>query len=309
MKVIYLGTPDFAIPALQRLHQSSHEIAAVVTGLDQPAGRGRQTNSPPVKQHALKLGYPVLQPARLGEPAFLEQVAAFAVDLLVVVAFRILPKSLLDIVPKGAINLHPSLLPKYRGAAPIQRCLLNGDSMTGITTIVLTNRIDAGNILLQREEPIAPQDDFGSLSERLAHKGAQLLVESIDGLERGAIQSRPQAEASSQPPTAAPKIKPDDLLINWHTAADRIVNQVRAFSPAPGAFTRLEGQRLKIFDARIGTGSGAPGVVLDTSGGRLEIATGSGSLQVAAVQLEGRRRLAVEDFLRGRPLAVGQLLE
>lgn len=309
MKVIYLGTPDFAIPALQRLHQSSHQVVAVVTGLDQPAGRGRKAKSPPVKHQAQELGYPVLQPAGLREPAFLEQVAAFAVDLLVVVAFRILPDSLLEIIPKGAINLHPSLLPQYRGAAPIQRCLLNGEKLTGITTIVLTNRIDAGNILLQREEPIAPQDDFGSLSERLAHTGAQLLVESIDGLERGTLQSRPQAEASNQPPTAAPKIKPDDLLINWHTPATKIVNQVRAFSPAPGAFTRMGGQRLKIFDARAGSGSGAPGVVLDTSGGYLEIATGEGSLQVAAVQLEGRRRLSVKDFLRGRPLAVGQLLE
>ncbi len=309
MKVIYLGTPDFAIPALQRLHQSSHQLVAVVTGLDKPAGRGRKTKSPPVKHQARELGYPVLQPARLREPAFLEQVAAFAVDLLVVVAFRILPDSLLEIIPRGAINLHPSLLPKYRGAAPIQHCLLNGEKVTGITTIVLTNRIDAGNILLQREEPIAPQDDFGSLSERLARKGAQLLVESLDGLERGTIQPKPQTEAPNQPPTAAPKIKPDDLVINWHAPATRIVNQVRAFSPAPGAFTSLEGQRLKIFNARIASGSGAPGVVLDTNGGRLEIATGKGSLQVAAVQLEGRRRLSVMDFLRGRQLAVGQLLE
>ncbi len=309
MKVVYLGTPDFAIPALQRLHQSSHQVVAVVTGLDKRSGRGRKVQSPPVKHQARDLGYPVLQPTSLREPAFLEQVAAFAADLLVVVAFRILPDSLLEIIPKGAINLHPSLLPQYRGAAPIQRCLLNGETVTGITTIVLTNRIDAGNILLQREEPIAPQDDFGSLSGRLARKGAQLVVDSVDGLERGTLQSRPQTEAPNQPPTAAPKIKPGDLLINWHTPAAGIVNQVRAFSPAPGAFTRLEGQRLKIFDACIASGSGAPGIVLDTSGGFIEIAAGSGSLQVAAVQLEGRQRLSVKDFLRGRHLAAGQLLE
>jgi len=308
MKIVYMGTPDFAVPALQSLHQSSHQILAVVTGPDKPTGRGRKLLSPPVKSTALELDYPVMQPTNLRDSAFQGRIADLKAELLVVVAFRILPDSLLAITRLGAVNLHPSLLPKYRGAAPIQHCLLNGETTTGITTITLSNRIDAGHILLQREEPIAPPDDFGTLSERLSVKGAKLLVETIDGLEQDSIHPRPQAEMAGKLGAKAPKIKAADLRIDWQAPANRIMNQIRAFSPSPGAVTHLAGQRLKLFDSSTGEGAGPPGQVLNTDGGHLEIATGDGSLIVAEVQIEGRRRLPVTEFLRGFTLATGEML-
>ncbi len=308
MKIVYMGTPDFAVPALQSLQQSSHEVLAVVTGPDRPVGRGRKLLSPPVKQKADEFNYPVLQPAKLSDRPFQDRIADLKAELLVVVAFRILPDSLLSITRLGAVNLHPSLLPKYRGAAPIQHCLLNGETITGITTITLSNRIDAGHILLQREEPITPHDDFGTLSERLSKKGARLLVETVDGLEAGALNPRPQAELAGEPGAKAPKIKPADLRIDWPAPAERIMNQIRAFSPGPGAVTNFGGKRLKLFNSTTGAGVGPPGQVLDTTGGRLEIATGEGSLLVAEVQIEGRRRLTVSEFLRGITLSTGEML-
>ncbi len=308
MKIVYMGTPEFAVPALQSLQQSSHEVLAVVTGPDKPVGRGRKLRSPPVKQMADELHYPVLQPAKLGDPDFQGRIADLQAELLVVVAFRIIPDSLLAITRRGAVNLHPSLLPKYRGAAPIQHCLLNGEPMTGITTITISNRIDAGHILLQREEPVTPHDDFGTLSERLSQKGARLLVETVDGLEDGTITSRPQTELAGEPGAKAPKIKPADLRIDWQASAVRIMNQIRAFSPSPGAVTNVAGKRLKLYGPTTSDGAGPPGKVLNTTGGQLEIATGEGSLLVAEVQIEGRRRLPVIEFLRGVTLATGEML-
>jgi len=284
----------------------------VVTGQDKPVGRarqgrGRKVESPPVKHLAEELGYPALQPASLKDSRFQSNLADMAADLFVVVAFRILPDALLSIPPRGAVNLHPSLLPKYRGAAPIQHCLLAGETVTGVTTIALTSRIDAGATLLQREYPIRPDDDYGSLAERLAHVGADLLVETLDGLEAGTITPRPQAELITGKEPKAPKITPADLVIHWDRSAKAIANQIRAFSPRPGAATFLDGQRLKLFAAAAVEGKGEPGAVLGVSHGRLQLGTSGGVLEVAEVQLEGRRRMTVEEFLRGTDLRPGKV--
>ncbi|MFB0515806.1 MAG: methionyl-tRNA formyltransferase [Candidatus Neomarinimicrobiota bacterium] len=308
MRLVYMGTPEFANPSLIKLHQSSHQVVAVVTGPDKPAGRGRKLQSPPVKRLAENLGYPVLQPASLKEDRFQSYLADMAADLFVVVAFRILPDALLLIPPRGAVNLHPSLLPKYRGAAPIQHCLLAGETITGVTTITLTSQIDAGDILLQHEHPIQPDDDYGSLAERLATIGADILVETLDSLEAGKIQPRPQAELMTGELPRAPKITPADLLIRWDRPAAVITNQIRAFSPGPGAVTFLDGHRLKLFKALAVPGQGEPGEVLGVSQGRLQVGTSEGVLEVAELQLEGRQRMTVNEFLRGTHLEPGKVL-
>ncbi len=308
MRLIFMGTPEFANPSLKKLHQSSHQVVAVVTGQDKPFGRGRKVEIPPVKRLAGKLGYPVLQPASLKDGRFQSHLADMVADLFVVVAFRILPDALLSISPRGAVNLHPSLLPRYRGAAPIQHSLLAGETITGVTTIALTPQVDAGGILLQREYPINPGDDFGSLSEKLAGLGADLLVETLDGLERGKITPRPQAELADGEIPTAPKIKPADLVIRWDRPAKAIADQTRAFSPSPGAATFLDGRRLKLFEATAVSGEEEPGVVLGVSQGRLRVGTGDGVLAVAEVQIEGRRRMTIEEFLRGTRIEPGIIL-
>ncbi|UCH63077.1 MAG: methionyl-tRNA formyltransferase [Fidelibacterota bacterium] len=308
MRLVFMGTPEFANPSLQKLHQSSHQVVAVVTGQDKPFGRGRKEEPPPVKRLADKLSYPVLQPASLKDSRFQSHLTDMAVDLFVVVAFRILPDALLLIPPRGAVNLHPSLLPRYRGAAPIQHCLLAGDKITGVTTIALTPQVDAGDILLQREHPIHPEDDFGSLSEKLADFGADMLVETLDGLEQGEIFPRPQAELATGESPIAPKIKPADLVIRWDRPAKAIADQTRAFSPKPGAATFLDGRRLKLFAATAISGEGEPGVMLGVSQGRLQVGTGDGVLAVSEVQIEGRRRMTIDEFLRGTRIEPGSIL-
>lgn len=303
-----MGTPEFANPSLHKLHHSSHQVVAVVTGLDKPVGRGRKVEPPPVKRLAAELGYPILQPDSLKDSRFHSHLVDMAADLFVVVAFKILPDALLSIPPRGAVNLHPSLLPRYRGAAPIQHCLLAGETVTGITTIAITSRIDAGDILLQREYPIYREDDFGTLSERLAHLGADLLVETLDGLEGGKITPHPQAEAGGGELPRAPKITPADLMIRWDHPATAIANRIRAFSPRPGAATLIKGRRLKLYNGTAAGGEGEPGVVLGVSQGRLQVGTNRGILEVAEVQLEGRRRMTVDEFLRGSHLEPGVVL-
>ncbi|MFC1484511.1 methionyl-tRNA formyltransferase [Candidatus Neomarinimicrobiota bacterium] len=308
MRLVFMGTPAFAEPTLRQLHFSHHHVVSVVTGLDKPVGRGQRVKSPPVKRLAQDLEYPILQPARLKDEAFYSQLVDLAADILVVVAFRILPDSLLTLTPHGAINLHPSLLPRYRGAAPIQHCLLNDETTTGITTIALTPTIDAGNILLQRNCDILPNDDFGSLSERLAQLGAELVVDTLDRIEREEIIPQPQSSLVEGDIPSAPKLKPEDYIIRWKDSAAAIRNQIRAFSPKPGAATLFEGQRMKIFKTEVNHGHGEPGEILQIDQGQLQIGTGEGILTVSEVQLEGRRRMNVDDFLRGTVIPPGTRL-
>lgn len=308
MKIIYMGTPQFANPSLQKLHESSHQVVAVVSGPDKPVGRGRKLAFPPVKALAQELGYPVLQPASLKDRQFQTQLKDLAAHVFVVVAFRILPDSLLAIPPGGAVNLHPSLLPQYRGAAPLQHCLLNGDSVTGVTTIALTHQVDAGNILLQREYTIDPQEDMGALSSRMALLGGNLVVETLDGLENQTLTPRPQGEPAAGEPAAAPKIVPADQVIHWDRPALAIANQTRALAPLPGAYTHVDGKRLKLFNTTAVAGGGEPGVVMAVDRDQLVVGTGQGRLAVKELQLEGRRRMPVGEFLQGGNLEPGTLL-
>lgn len=308
MRLVYMGTPAFAEPTLRQLHFSHHQIVSVVTGLDKPVGRGQRIDPPPVKRLAQELGYPILQPVSLKDELFCSHLIDMEADILVVVAFRILPDHLLTLAPHGAINLHPSLLPRYRGAAPVQHCLLAGETTTGVTTISLTPTIDAGDILLQKNCDISPDDDFGSLSERLAQLGAELVVDTLDGMEKDEITPRSQSILAEGDIPRAPKIKPEDLIIRWEHSAATIRNQIRAFSPRPGATTLFKGQRMKLFNTDVIRGHGGPGEILQISQAQIQIGTADGILAVSEVQLEGRRRMKVDEFLRGTAIPPGTLL-
>lgn len=304
MRIVFMGTPAFALPSLEAIHRSNHQIVAVITGPDKPTGRGRKMTPPPVAFRASELGYPILQPPSLNDGELQSNLRDMAADLFVVIAFRILPASILDIPLKGTINLHPSLLPKYRGAAPIQHALLNGDTKTAVTTISLSSTIDGGDIMLQREHGILADDNFGTLSERLSTDGAQLIVETIDGIEDGSIQPRAQVGEV----TSARKITQDDLLIDWTRSAQDILNQVRAFSPSPGAFTRMDDLRLKIFAAIVVDGSATAGTIIKAERNHIRIGTGDGLLDITDMQLQGRRRMRVDQFLLGTELVIGTQL-
>jgi len=268
----------------------------------------------PVKLAALEQRLPVFEPLNMKAEVFLDQVRRLSPDILVVVAFRILPRTLFEIPPHGAVNLHPSLLPKYRGPAPIHWTLINGETVTGVSTFQIGERIDAGNLLLQREVSIDDDDDFGSLHDRLAVTGADLLIETLDGLEAGTLSGTIQSDSEATP---APKVQPSDAAIDWTQSAEAIRNRIRAFSPAPGAWTTLDGKTFKIFrcDATPGAGVESPARRTEFSGlvqkidkdGFPVIRTGHGRLVLRIVQLEGKKRMDADAFLRGYPL-VGKKL-
>ena len=316
MRIVFWGTPDFANPSLQQLHTSHHQVVAVVSAPDKPAGRGRRLSPPPVRELARQLGYPVLQPGKLRDPVFHDHLRDMAADLFVVVAFRILPAAVISIPSLGAVNLHPSLLPRYRGAAPIQHCLLQGDTETGVTTSTITEQVDAGQILMQRATSIRPQDDFGSLWRRLSLLGAETLLATLDGLESGQLTPRPQPSGPGEAVPEAPKIRPADLVLDWTRSPQKLVNQIRAFSPKPGAYTVARGLRIKLFAARVAqtdsdgrkVSSYQPGEVISTADGLLHIGSADGSIEVAQVQLEGSRVMSVGEFVRGHPLPAGTIL-
>jgi len=298
MRVVFCGNPDFALPTLEALQTSRHEVVAVVCSPDKPMGRGKKVGSPPVKRRAAELGIEVLQPESLKDSGFLHRVAALDPAALVVVAFRILPRALFSLPPHGAINVHPSLLPKARGAAPIHWTLIRGEEETGVTIIRLTEQVDAGNILRQERVSISMEEDFGSLHDRLAALGAQLLVETLDAIENG-TQPAPLRQNDSQATTAR-KLTAEDFVLHWTESAEELRNRIRAFSPVPGATTQLDGKRLKIFRAEPAATETplAPGQVR-CRGSELLVGTSSVPLRLLTLQLEGRKRMSVEEFLRG----------
>ena len=301
-----MGTPRFAVPSLTALAESRHQIIAVVTNPDRRQGRGRQLASPPVKEQALKFGLEVLQPAAVNDPALAEELAAHAPDLFVVVAFSILPRHLLAIPRLGSINLHPSLLPAYRGAAPIIWAVVNGEQETGITTFQLSPRIDAGHILIQRRFAIGCDETAGELEARLCVEGAKMVVETVDGLEDGRLTGRPQdAEAISR----APKLTKEDGQIDWHQPAERVRDLVRGMNPVPGAYTQWQGKTLKVHRTLHAAGGGAPGTVLCADGRRgLTVACGEDALQLTQVQPAGKAAMEGTAFVRGYPIAAGMRL-
>ena len=303
-----MGTPRFAVPSLRARGERGHEIACVFTQPDRPAGRGQAVRASAVKELALTRGIRVEQPEKLRDPAVLEQVTGLGLDAIVVAAYgKILPKVLLDAPPRGAINVHGSLLPKYRGAAPIQRAILAGETTTGITIMQMNEKMDAGDLLLQEETAIAPGDTSESLGERLAEIGAQLLVETLDRLERGTIAPIRQDESLV---SFAPLVKKEEGAIDWSRGAAEIERAVRAFTPWPSAFTRLRGKLLKVHRAAVMPGGSAerPGTIVRADDGGIEVATGKDRLRLITVQLEGKRSVTAVELLSGRAVAVGDQL-
>jgi len=308
MKYVFMGTPDFAVRSLLRLRESSHELLGVVTVPDKPAGRGQRVRYAPVKQAALDFDVPILQPDDLHDPAFVERLQAFDADVFAVVAFRILPEEVFTIPPAGTINLHASLLPKYRGAAPINWAIINGETETGVTTIVIKKEVDAGDMILQEKIAIGPDETAGELHDRLANLGAETLCRTMELLQRGAAQPQKQQGGA----TRAPKITRETCRIDWSKSNVAIRNLVRGLAPRPGAFSFLGGKLMKIYRAELAdltSGDATAGeiVELDAKTGRLIVATGGGGLQLAELQPEGKRRMTAQEFLRGAQLKTGDV--
>lgn len=308
MRLIFMGTPEFAVPSLEALLSSGYQVDLVVTQADKPKGRGKRLVAPPVKEVALAQGIPVLQPARLKDPDFLRRLQAAAPEAIVVVAYgKILPAVVLSLPPYGCINVHASLLPRYRGAAPIQRAIMNGERETGVTTMLMDEGMDTGDILLQRRVTIGEEENFGSLYQRLAHLGAQVLRETLEALQAGTLRRQPQDHARA---TYAPPLTSEDELIVWDRPGAVIKNQVRALDPRPGAKTYLEGQLLKIWRVRAVTGNfpGVPGEVIATSPGGIMVRVADGAVVILELQAAGGRRLPVDAFLRGHSIPEGYVL-
>ncbi|HZP43937.1 MAG TPA: methionyl-tRNA formyltransferase [Candidatus Binatia bacterium] len=305
-RIVFMGTPAFARTILEGLLVRPDPVVAVVCQPDRPRGRGLAVSAPEVKELALAHRLPVLQPERVRDPAFIDALRALAPDLVVVAAYgRILPRTILDLPPRGCINVHASLLPRHRGAAPVAWAIMAGDATTGVSIMNMVEEMDAGDVLLQRETPIAPDDTTGTLTARLARLGATALGEAIDGLHAGTIRPVPQDRSRV---TFAPRIEREQARIDWRRPAEELERLVRALSPAPVAFTTLEGRRLQVHRARVGTGAGAPGRVITARPSGIVVGTGSVPLVLLDVQLEGRRRMSAGEFVAGRPLAPGTCL-
>ncbi|MDI6631357.1 MAG: methionyl-tRNA formyltransferase [Bacillota bacterium] len=308
MRVVFMGTPEFAVPALEALVHNGYPVALVVTQPDRPKGRRGQLTPPPVKEVAVAHGIPVLQPVRLKAPGFLEELRRKDPEVIVVVAYgKILPLDVLALPKYGCINVHASLLPKYRGAAPVQRALMNGERETGITTILMDEGLDTGDILLQRPIAVGEDESFGSLYGRLAHLGAEVLLETLKLLEAGNLPRRPQEHGLA---SFAPPLTPRDEIICWNRPAQAISNQVRALDPFPGARTFWEGRILKVWRAKPVRGSFAavPGEVLETGPEGILVRAGEGAVLIQELQLAGGRRLPAAAFLSGRRLSKGARL-
>jgi methionyl-tRNA formyltransferase len=292
-----MGTPEFSVPSLDTLIRNGYAIAAVVTAPDKPRGRGRKVTPTPVKEVALRHGLPLLQPESLKDPLFSAALRALTPDLIIVVAFRILPKEIFTLPRLGAFNLHASLLPKYRGAAPINWAIINGETRTGVTTFFLEEKVDTGGILLQAEVPINPEDDAGTLHDRLARVGADVVLDTVRLIERCRYWPKVQDHTLASP---APKIFKEDCRIRWDQPAERVRNHVRGLSPSPAAFTEYRGKVLKIF--RVAFAHAEPLIrpgELHVSPTSLHVSAADAQLVIQDLQLEGRKRMTVEEFLRG----------
>lgn len=299
LRIIFLGTPDFAAASLKCLVENKVQVVAVVTAPDKPQGRGKKIGISAVKAYANEVGLPVLQPTNLKSPDFLEELKSYQADLQIVVAFRMLPVAVWDMPPMGTFNLHASLLPQYRGAAPINWAIINGEEETGITTFFLQHEIDTGHIIYQDVEPITADDTAGSLYERLMSKGATLVLETVRAIESGDYPQLPQAE--DQHLKAAPKIFKNDCEIDWQQPSEAIRNFIRGLSPYPAAWTSFEGKTMKIFRVeKASSGTNKPiGTLYSHGKDGLLVNTKDGTLAIMELQLEGKRRMATAEFLRG----------
>lgn len=295
MRLVFMGTPRFAVPSLEALHRE-FGVSLVVTGPEKPQGRGLKPRPSPVKEAALRLGIPVWEPPSLRDPEFVQQFRAYGADFLVVVAFRIIPPEVYGSVHRTAFCVHPSLLPKFRGAAPIQWTIISGEQVTGVTSFVLEEQVDTGAILLQRTLAVPEGVTHGELHDLLMPLAAEVAVETLRGLLAGTLQPVPQDHAQATP---APKIRPEDCHLRWDRPAEEVRRWIHALSPEPGAWALWDGQRIRFLRARVVPAQLGPPGTFRAEGDRLWVACSEGSLEIAELQREGRRPLAVADFLRG----------
>ncbi|WDF56872.1 methionyl-tRNA formyltransferase [Mucilaginibacter sp. KACC 22063] len=302
MRIVFMGTPEFAVASLEALIDAGCEVVGVVTAPDKPAGRGQVLSESAVKKFAVANHIKVLQPEKLKDPAFIESLRALRADLQVVVAFRMLPEVVWNMPPLGTINLHASLLPQYRGAAPINWAVINGEKESGVTTFLLKHEIDTGNVLFTEKVTIPEDFTAGDLHDKLMNKGAGLLVKTVKAVESGKYTEQPQAQlAEGVSLKHAPKIFKDDCRIDWNNQVEQIYNRIRGLSPYPTAFTTLNGKTLKIFKAEKESGevNDAPGSYSTDGKTYLKFAGTDGYVSLTDLQLEGKKRMGVEEFLRG----------
>lgn len=304
MRIVFFGTPEFAVGTLDALCKSGYEVAAVVTATDKPAGRGQTLRYSEVKEYALSHNLRVLQPERLKDEAFVDTLRNIAADLFVVVAFRILPEVVFSMPPKGTFNVHAALLPNYRGAAPIHHAVMNGEKVTGVTTFFLDQNVDTGDIIDQMEVPIGPNETTGELYDRLMVAGAELAVKTVRAIENGSCVTKPQPEVADCKP--APKIFKEDALVDWNRDAETVFNKIRGLSPFPCAYTRIkslsgEELTLKCFSAEltdIRTGD-KPGTIILLPSKKMAVSTKTNAILLKNIQLQGKKRMNIEDFLQG----------
>ncbi len=307
-KILFMGTPDFSVPCLEALHAAGHDLVLVVTQPDRPKGRGRKVEPPPVKKAAERLGVAVIQPDTLRDEKVLQILKSTEADFFIVVAFgHLLRESVLKMPKRACINVHASLLPKYRGPAPIAWAVINGDKETGITTMLMDKGLDTGDILMTAKEVIANTDTAGSLHDRLAQRGAEILVRTLEAFANGTVRRSPQDHTLA---TYAPLLKKTDGLINWKKPAAQIEPFIRGMCPWPGAFTFWKNMRLKVFKSEVAAmpTAAAPGTVLDEGSEQLTVATGNGALAILEIQSASGSRLPVAEFLRGCRIAPGDSL-
>jgi len=307
LRIVFMGTPEFAATSLEALCQSRHEVVGVVTVADKPAGRGLQLQSSPVKTLAREHSIPVLQPLKLKDPVFLEELKALNADLFVIVAFRMLPEVVWNMPPLGSINLHGSLLPKYRGAAPVNRAIMHGETETGVTIFFLQQEIDTGKVIAREKMPIGEDTTAGELHDAMMHAGARVLVDAIDRIADGGVEAVEQNQL--MPPNeeipSASKIFKEDCRIDWTQSVAQIHNHVRGLSPYPAAWTELEGKSFKIFRGKPIDGKGVENAIETDGKTYLYFRCADGVYSVLTIQPEGKKRMEIEEFLRGwRPNAL-----
>ncbi len=313
-RVVFMGTPDFAVPTLQQLVESEYRVVGVVCQPDRPSGRGKKVHSGPVKTFALGHGLPIVQPEKMKAPEFLDTLHAWSPDVIVVAAFgRILPQVILDLPPKGCLNVHGSLLPKYRGAAPIQWAVINGETETGVTIMVMDAGMDTGAILDQAVLPIRPEETAGEVAVQMAETGGHLLVTTLRRWIAGTITAQPQDDVQA---TLAPMLKKEDGLLEWNHSADSLASRIRGLSPWPGAYTFVNGERWGIWKAHVAafeeengfaiqSQHPEPGTIVDINKQGIHVQTGQGLLNLVEIQPENKKRMTVVQYLAGHQLEIG----
>ena len=313
LKVVFMGTPDFAVPSLREIFKNpAFQVAGVVTQPDRPKGRGNKLTAPPVKKAALELGVEVYQPKSVNTPEAYTKLVEWKPDLIAVVAFgQILKPNVLELPPLGCINVHASLLPKYRGAAPIQWAIINGETKTGVTTMFMEQGLDTGDIILQEELEILPEETSGELHDRLAVMGSHLLLRTLQLLAEGAALRRPQEDSEA---SYCPTIKREHEVIHWDKSAVQVVNHIRGLNPWPGSYTTLEEKTVKIWRASVSDRNGnmaedaVPGQVVNVENKGIIVQTGKGQIVIEELQLQNRSRMSAEEFLRGNSIQPGKVL-